>query len=324
MRRRTFLALLAAAATAWPLCARAQQQTKVWRIGLLSGVSRTPQYDAFVEGLREYGYVEGKNITIDYQFAQGQVARLPELARALVEHSPDVIVAATNVAALPAMQATKDIPIVVIASHDGVEVGLYGSLAHPGANVTGVESIAPEIDSKRIDLLKTVVPGLSRISVLYNADEPSAPRHIASINQAARVLGIEVRGYGIRSLGDFDETFAALKRDNTQALLPVTDPLIFSQREQIVHFANDNRIPGVYEFSLFVNAGGLMSYGPNLNELFKRGAYYVDMILKGTKPANLPVEQPTKFELAINLKTAKALGLTIPETLLATADKVIE
>ena len=138
------------------------------------------------------------------------------------------------------------------------------------------------------------------------------------------VLGIEVRGYGIRSLGDFDETFAALKRDNTQALLPVTDPLIFSQREQIVHFANDNRIPGVYEFSLFVNAGGLMSYGPNLNELFKRGAYYVDMILKGTKPANLPVEQPTKFELAINLKTAKALGLTIPETLLATADKVIE
>lgn len=252
------------------------------------------------------------------------MGRLPELARDLVRNAPDLIVAATNAAAFPVIQATKDIPIVVIASYDGIEVGLYASLSHPGGNVTGLESIAPELDAKRLELLKTVVPGLSRISVIYNAGEPSAARHIAAITMAAQALGLKVGDYGMRSLVDFEEIFATLQRDGTQALLPVTDPLIFSQRERIAHFALENRIPGIYEFKAFVGDGGLMSYGPNLNELFRRGAYYVDRILKGAKPADLPVEQPTKFELVINLKSAKALGLTIPTSLLATADQVIE
>ena len=169
-----------------------------------------------------------------------------------------------------------------------------------------------------------MVPGLSRISVIYNAGEPSAARHIAAITMAAQALGLKVGDYGMRSLVDFEEIFATLQRDGTQALLPVTDPLIFSQRERIAHFALENRIPGIYEFKAFVGDGGLMSYGPNLNELFRRGAYYVDKILKGTKPADLPVEEPTKFELVINLKSAKALGLTIPTSLLTTADEVIE
>jgi putative tryptophan/tyrosine transport system substrate-binding protein len=322
MRRRQFLILLGGTLLV-PRFAGAQQ-TKVWRIGLLSAISPSPQYDAFVEGLRELGYVDGKNITIDFQFAQGHLEQLPELARDLVQNKSDVILAATNLAAIPAMQATKDIPIVVIASHDGVEVGLYHSLARPGGNVTGVESVAPELDTKRLDLVKTVVPGLSRISVLYNVDEPSAPRHIAAIAIAAHALSLEVREYKIRTLADFDGAFAALQRDGTQALLPITDSLTFSQRERIARFALENRIPSIYEFTAFVDYGGLMSYGPNLTELYKRGAYYVDKILKGTKPADLPVERPTTFELVINLKTAKALGLTVPESLLVTADKVIE
>jgi putative tryptophan/tyrosine transport system substrate-binding protein len=322
MRRREFIAVVGASIA--PRFAKAQQQTKVRRIGFLSGLSRASQYDAFIVGLRQLGYVEGKNITIDYEFAQGHVEQLPELARGLVQNRPEVIVAGTNLAAVPAMQATKDIPIVVLASHDGVEVGLYDSLAHPGRNLTGLESIAPELDTKRLDLLKTVVPGLSRISVLYNAGEPSAPRHIAAITTAAQVLGVQVSRYGVSSLADFDGTFAALKHDGTNALLTVTDPLIFGQQERIARFALENKIPGVYEFTAFVYYGGLMSYGPDLNELLKRGAYYVDMILKGTKPADLPVEQPTKFELVINLNTAKAFGINVPEPLLITATKVIE
>ena len=324
MRRREFISLLGSATIAPCFIAEAQQEKRVWRVGVLSGVSRNPSYDALVEALRGLGYVEGKNITIDFRFAQGQVEQLPEFARDLVRNRPDVIVAATNVAAIPAKQATKDIPIVVIASHDGIEVGIYASLSRPGGNVTGLESVAPELDMKRLDILKAVVPTISRVSVLYNAGEPSAPRHVAAIETAARALGLEVSVYGMRSLADFDVTFTALKRDSTEALLPVTDPLVFSQRGRIAQFALENRIPGIYEFKAFVGEGGLISYGPNLTELFRRGAYYVDKILKGAKPADLPVEQPTKFELVINLKTAKALGLTIPHSLLSSADEVIE
>ena len=177
---------------------------------------------------------------------------------------------------------------------------------------------------KRLDLLKAVVPVLSRISVLYNVGEPSAPRHVAAITTAARSLGLEVSVYGMRSLADFETTFAALQRDHAEALLPVTDPLVFSQRGRIARFALENRIPGIYEFKAFVGDGGLMSYGPHLTALFRRGAYYVDKILKGAKPADLPVEQPTKFQLVINLKTAKAFGLIVPQSLLSSADEVIE
>jgi len=233
MRRREFISLLGGATLA-PCFAQAQQETKVWRVGVLSGISRNPSYDAFVESLRGLGYVEGKNIAIEFRFAQGHVELLPDFANDLVRSRPDVIVAATNVAAIPAKQATKDIPIVVVASHDGVEVGLYASLSRPGGNVTGLESVAPELDMKRLDILKAVVPSLSRVSVLYNAGEPSAPRHVAAIETAARSLGLDVLVYGMRSLADFEVTFAALKHDRAEALLPVTDPL-GSAREEGLH-----------------------------------------------------------------------------------------
>ena len=326
MRRREFIVMLGGAtALASRLTAEAQQETKVWRIGYLSTASRaSTSADILVGGLRELGYVEGKNINIDFRFAQGQTERVPEFARDLVRSRPDVIVAATNAAAVPLKQITNDIPVVVLASHDGVEIGLYASLSRPGGNITGIESIAPELNMKRLELLKAVLPALSRISVLYNAAFPSGPRHVAAIETAARLLGLEVSRYEIRSLADFDEAFAALQRDRAEALLPVTEALVFSQRERIARFALENRLPGIYEFKQFVGYGGLMSYGPNLDEMWRRGAYYVDKILKGAKPGDLPVEQPTKFELTINLKTARVLGLMIPPSLLARADEVIE
>jgi putative ABC transport system substrate-binding protein len=316
--------MLGSAALAPCFTAKAQHETRVWRIGYLYPGSRTPSVDAFVAGLHELGYVEGKNIKIDFWLAQGHIERMSELARDLVRSRPDVIVAGTNVAAVPAKQATNDIPIVVLASHGGMDVGLYANLSRPGGNITGVESIAPELDAKRLDLLKSVVPTLSRISVLYNAAEPSAPHHVAAITAAAQLLGLEVSLYGLRSVTGFDEAFTVLQRDRAEALLVVTDPLIFSQRNRIARFAFESRVPGVYEFKPFVEYGGLMSYGPDLNALWRRGAYYVDKILRGAKPGDLPVEQPTHFELVINLKTAKALGLTIPPALLARADEVIE
>ena len=324
MRRRELITLLGGAALAPCFAAEAQQGTRVWRIGYISGVPRNPNTDAFVEGLRELGYIEGKNITIDFRLAQGRVERVLELARDLIQSRPDVIVAETNLIAVPVKQATSDIPVVAIASHDGVVIGLYASLARPGGNLTGVESIAPELDTKRLELLKTVLPALSRVSVLYNAAEPSIPRHVAWKETTARALGLEVRHYGMRALADVDDTFAALKRDTAEALLIVTDPLTFVGREQIIRFAFENRLPGIYEFRDFVELGGLMSYGPSLKALFRRGAYYVDRILKGAKPGDLPVEQPTKFEFLINARTAKAFGITIPPSVLVNADEVIE
>jgi putative ABC transport system substrate-binding protein len=289
------------------------------------GGARSPEtVGAFVEGLREFGYIDGKNITIDFRIAEGRVERVPELARELVQSKPDVIVAATNVTAVPVKQLTSEIPIVVLASHGGVESGLYASLARPGGNITGVESISPELDVKRLDLLKAVVPALSRVSVLYNASDPSIPHHVEAIARVARSLALEVRHYGVHSLPDFDQAFGALKRDNAQALLVLTDPLTFTRREQIAQFALENRIPGVFEYKPFVVRGGLMSYGPDLRDSFRRAGYYVDRILRGANPGEIPVEQPIKFELTLNAKTAEAMGITFPPSLMASADEVID
>jgi putative tryptophan/tyrosine transport system substrate-binding protein len=276
MRRREFIAMLGGTALVPSFTAKAQQERRVWRIGFLTGTSRAAtgpyNFGAFVEELRERGYLEGKNITIDLRLAEGRMERVPELARDLVRSRPDVIVAATNGVAVPVKQATNDIPIVVVASHDGVGVGLYASLSHPGGNITGVESIAPELDTKRLELLKSVVPGLSRISVLYNGAFPGVPHHVAAIAATARSLGLEVSHYEVRSLADFDATFSALKRDRAEALLVLTDTLTFSGREQTMRFALENRLPGIYEFRAFVDAGGLMSYGPSQPALYRRGA----------------------------------------------------
>jgi putative ABC transport system substrate-binding protein len=306
-----------------PLAAEAQPPEKVWRIGYLAGTPRVPQIDAFIQGLRDLGYVEGQNLVLELKLADGHLERLPDLAAELVQLKPDVIVAAGNVGALAAKQATSTIPIVVLSSHAGVQVGLFASLAQPGGNLTGIESLAPELDVERLEFLKEAVPGLSHLAVLYNPTDGGNAIHINMAKAAAQSLGIHVRLVEVHSTAEFEAAFMAILRDRPDALLTMTDPLVMSNRERIIQFAVQHKLPSVHEFKLFADLGGLLSYGPNTSALWRRAAYYADKILKGTKPADLPVEQPTKFELVINLKAAQALGLTIPPTLLFRADEVI-
>jgi putative ABC transport system substrate-binding protein len=325
MARRTvgLIVIVALGLLMAPLLAEAQPGGKVWRIGYLAGSPRVPQIDAFVQGLRELGYIEGQNLVLDIKLAHGRLERLPDLAAELVQFRPDVIVAAANVGGLAAKQATSTIPIVVVASHDGVQVGLFASLARPGGNLTGVESLAPDLDIKRLEFLRQAVPRLSHLAVLYNSTDSGGPGHVAIIQATAQALGCQIRLVEVRSAAEFDAAFMAILRDRPDALLTVTDPLVFAHRERIAQFGVQHKLPAVYEFKSFVELGGLMSYGPNMPAMWRRAAYYADRILKGAKPADLPVEQPTKFELVINLKTAKDLGLTISPALLFQADEII-
>ncbi len=302
----------------------AQQAGKVWRIGYLAGSPRVPQIDAFLQGLRDLGYIDGQNAVIELKLAQGKVERLPELAAELVQWKPDVIVAAANVGGLAAKKATSTIPIVVVASHDGVKVGLFASLAHPGGNVTGVESLAPDLDVKRLEFLKQAVPKLSRLVLLYNSTDPGGAGHVDITRATAQSLGFQMRLVEVRSAADFDAAFAEIVRDRPDALLTVTDPMVFANRERIIQFTIQQKLPAIFEFKAFADLGGLMSYGPNMAEMWRRSAYYADKILKGAKPADLPIEQPTKFELVINGKTANAFGLVIPQALLLRADEVVQ
>jgi putative ABC transport system substrate-binding protein len=304
--------------------AAAQSGGKIWRVGYLGGAGRVPQIEAFVAGLRELGYVEGKNLVLEFALAEGRPERLPGLARDLVLKKPDVIVAAANPSAVAARDESRSIPIVVIASHDGEGAGLYASLARPGGNLTGLESLAPELDMKRLELLKLVLPGLSRMVLMLNPTDPGARYHLASAEAAARSIGVALTVQEVRAVAEFESAYAAWTRERPDALLLVTDPLTFSQRARIAESSRDNGLPAIFEFKEFTELGGLMSYGPSMRDLWRRGAYYVDRILKGAKPADLPVEQPTKFELVVNLKTAKALGITIPQSILLRADEVIE
>jgi len=324
MTRRAFIALLCGMMTASPFAARAQQAARVYSIGYLAGSNRTPQLDAFLQGMRDLGYVEGQNLAIEYQLAAGQLQRLPEMAANLVRLKVDIIVAGTSLAALPAKKATTTIPIVVLASHDGIGTGLFASLARPGGNITGIESLAPDIDAKRIEFLKGVLPKISRLALLYTPTDPGSERHVGNANDAARALSSTVSKVEVRTPADFDVAFAALLRDRPDAVLVVTDALTFLARKRIIDFGTEHGIPMIFEFKEFVELGGLLSYGPSLGDIWRRGAHYVDKILKGAKPDDLPVEQPTKFELVINVKTAKALGLTVPPSLLAVADEIIE
>ena len=324
MTRRAFIALLCGMMTASHFAARAQQAARVYSIGYLAGSNRTPQLDAFLQGMRDLGYVEGQNLAIEYQLAAGQLQRLPEMAANLVRLKVDIIVAGTSLAALPAKKATTTIPIVVLASHDGIGTGLFASLARPGGNITGIESLAPDIDAKRIEFLKGVLPKISRLALLYTPTDPGSERHVGNANDAARALSSSVSKVEVRTPDDFDVAFAALLRDRPDAVLVVTDALTFLARKRIIDFGTEHGIPMIFEFKEFVELGGLLSYGPSLGDIWRRGAHYVDKILKGAKPDDLPVEQPTKFELAINLRTANALGLAVPPTLLARADEVIE
>ena len=325
--RRAFLGTLAGSLLAAPLAARAQPAGKVYRIGYLTAgsVSANPRVlDAFRQGLRELGWIEGQNIVIEYRSAEGHFDRLPDLAAELVRLKMDVIAAAPMPAALAAKNATRVVPIVGVSLTEPVGLGLIASLARPGGNVTGVSySVGADIFGKDLELLKEVVPRVRRVAVLSNPAGPAQPLTMSNIRQAAGPLGLQLLLVEARAPGDFDGAFAAMTRERVGALFVVTDPMFIPYRARLVDLATKNRLPSMFTQRADVEAGGLMSYGPNFTDMYRRAAIYVDKILKGAKPADLPVEQPTKFELVINLKTAKFLGLTIPPSLLARADEVI-
>jgi putative tryptophan/tyrosine transport system substrate-binding protein len=324
--RREFITLLGGAAAAWPLAARAQQAGKIHTIGVLSPGSSAGSLAnlAFPNALRELGWIEGKHVAFERRWAENQLERLPELAAQLVRLNVDVILAVGTLGPLAAKRATSTIPIVMTAAGDPVGSGLVASLARPGGNVTGMSLMAPDLGGKRLELLKELLPRLARVAVLWNAANPYPAIVFKETQAAGRTLGIEVQSLEVRGPDDFDGAFAAARQQHPDALIAVEDPLTFTYRRRIADFAVANQLPSLHGLREDVEAGGLISYGANLADLFRRAAYYVDKILKGAKPADLPVQQPTKFELVINLKTARALGLTVPPTLLARADEVIE
>ena len=325
MRRRDFIKVIAGSTAAWPLAAHAQQPGKVPRIGYLSSSSASAREEALWQGLRELGYVEGKNIVIEYRFAKGKFDQLPDLAAELVRLEVDVIVAAATQASLAAKGVTRTIPIVMSIVSDPVGSGLIASLARPGANITGTASMTAEVVGKSLELLKETVPKLSRVAVLWNPDNAIFQAQMLRETQvAAGALGVQLRTFGARGADEFDRAFAAMTRARAGALLVLADTILILHRAPIVDFAAKSRLPAMYGTRDYAAAGGLMSYGPNYADILRRTATYVDKILKGAKPADLPVEQPTKFEFVINLKTARTLGLNIPLPLLGRADEVIE
>jgi putative ABC transport system substrate-binding protein len=326
--RRAFMVALAGGLLAAPLPAEAQPAGKVPRVAYLSAssaASGTWGVEAFRQGLRELGYVEGRSILIEYRWADGRFDRLPALAADLARLAVDVIVASNTPAALAARNATGTIPIILVTSGDPVGSGLVASLARPGGNVTGLSQFSTlAMSGKQLELLKQAFPTVSHVAVLANPANPPTAGLLTETELAARPLGLRLRVVQVREPKEFDDAFAMMKNERVPALLVIPDPLVNDHRGRIVAFAATNRLPAIYPYRTFVDAGGLMSYGVDLSDLSRRAATYVDRILKGAKPAELPIEQPTKFELVINMKTAKALGLTIPPSLLQRADQVIE
>ena len=306
-----------------PLSAPAQQVGKVSRIGILANVSGGI-WSPFIEGLRDLGYVEGQNITIEFRSSEGKYERLPDLAAELVRLNVDVIVAAASENVVVAKQATRTIPIVMAGSGDPVGGGLVAGLAQPGGNVTGLSLSAPELAGKQLQLLKEIVPKVARVAVLWNPTNRASHSLVEEAKVAARSLRVQLQILEARRPDELQTAFAAMARERAGALLVFSDGMFLLQRTRITDFAAKSSLPAMYARREFVDAGGLMSYASSLGENLRRAAAYVDKILKGAKPADLPVEQPTKFELVINLKTAKTLGLTIPPSLLLRADHVIE
>jgi len=332
VRRIGLAVVLAISLTLASLFAEAQQPGKLPRLGYLSLLSDAdstfrPLRNAFREGLREHGYIEGQTITIDWRFADGSRDQLPHLAAELVSLKVDLIFAETTPAARAATQATTTIPIVFNPLADPVGEGIVANLARPGGNATGLMQASPELSGKRLELLIGAVPRATRVGVLSHSGVPS--EHLVRVmlqetETAARALGVQLRRLEVQGPRDLDRPFAVMSREKVGALIVLPSPVFLSERRLIVELASKNRLPAMFSLTEFAEAGGLMSYGPNMPELHRRSAAYVDKILKGAKPGDLPVERPRKFELVINLKTAKALGLTIPQSLLLRADKVIE
>ena len=306
------------------LGADAQQAGKGYRIGILVPGPTSPQIQGFWEGLRELGYVEGQNVTVEYRSAHDRLDRLPSLAQQLVTLKVDIIYATVTPAADAAKKATQTIPIVFGASDDPVAHGLVASLARPGGNVTGLSLAAPDVSGKRLELLKEVLPGVSPVAILWNAANPIIARQLTETQAAAEVLRVKLHIVAVRGPDDFESAFRAIMKDRPGALVVLADFLTVGHRGRIAEFAAQNRLPTMCEFREFVAAGCLVAYGPSLPDSGRRVAYYVDRILKGAKPGDLPVEQPTKFELAINLKTARTVGVTIPPSLRLRVDHVIQ
>jgi putative ABC transport system substrate-binding protein len=324
MRRREFVALLGGAAVAWPLPLRAQQAARRPRLGVL--IYSTPERDSntqsFLGGLRELGYVDGQSIDIEYRYADGKPERLPELAAELVRLKPDVLFSLGGDVTPSVSKATKTIPIVYAMSADPVQLGLAASLTRPGGNATGVTFLSDELAAKRLELLKEVAPRVSRVGFFWNPAH--ADNELAGAKQSAAAIGVDLQLIEIRDLGDLDGAFSAATQAGVDAVYVVSSRHTVANLSRIVDFATKNRLPLAGGWGAWAQAGGLVSYGPNVGEMVHHAASYVDKVLKGGQPGELPVQQPTRFELLINLKTAKALGLTIPESLLLRADKVIE
>ena len=326
MRLIGLAVVLAFALSVAPLAAHAQPATKVPRVGLLiTGSSPGQSYlSAFRQGLHELGYVEGHSIATEYRWAEGKYERLPDLAAELVRLKVDVIVAVATPAVQAAKQATKAIPIVMLSVGDPVASGFVASVARPGGNITGLANIATELVGKQLQLLREVLPNVSLVTVLWNPTNPSNASQLREAAAAARALGVRVQPLEAQGPSDIDRAFVVMTKDRAGALLVLSDSMFIAQRERIADLATKSRLPAVYGLRPHAEAGGLMAYGANLLDLVRLAATFVDKILKGAKPADLPVEQPTRFELVINLKTAKALGLTIPPSVLGRADQVIE
>jgi putative tryptophan/tyrosine transport system substrate-binding protein len=326
--RRAFITMVGASMLAVPLAVEAQRPGKLYRVGILTNKVSDPAearlWQAFRSGLRERGWIEGQNILIEFRAAEGNTARLPELAADLVRLKVDLIVARSSTFVQAAKEATASIPIVFLIHADPVGTGHVTSLARPGGNVTGLTAMMTDLAPKELELLISAVPVAKRIAVLWNPDTPSHTPALKAVEEAGRTLRVQVQAVGARTAAELEGAFAAMARARAQAVLVLGNPLFLGERQRVAELAIKRRLPTVFNLKDNVDAGGLMSYSPNYDDLYQRGAIYVDKILKGSKPADLPVEQATKFELVINLKTAKALGLTIPQSLLQRADEVIQ
>jgi len=325
MNRRAFLATAAVSVVARPVVARAQQPAKTYRLGYLSLRSgREETEEAFSQGLRELGYVEGQSVAVEYRWAAGKAERLPEMAKELVRLKVDLIVTAGTLAAEAARRATSTIPVVFVSVGDPVGSGLVSSLGRPGGNLSGLTILSTELAGKRLQILRELLPRANRVALLAHRPVSTTPLLIREMRAASQQLGIQIIAQEIDTAADLPSAFAAMQRERAQALVVQQNPITTDSARRIAELAVQHRLPAIYYRRDFVEAGGLMSYGTNAVAMYRRAATYVDKILKGARPADLPVEQPTKFEFIINLKAAKALGLTIPPALLVRADQVIE
>jgi len=327
MNRRTFLCGLTLGTFWVPFSAEAQQAGKIARIGYVhvnpATSSPSPLRVAFIQGLRDFGWVEGSNLAIEIRSANGKPERLPALIAELMRLKVDVIFAAEPVAAAAAKHATATVPIVFMSSGDPVAGGLVASLARPGGNLTGCAGMDPELAGKRLELLKQIIPRLTHVAFM-TPSSPLVPLHVREAQKAATTLGIRLQVVEVRDPDEFERALVVIAKNRPDALYVVGNPNLFSQRQRVLGLVARNRLPAIWFESTWVTDGGLIGYAPNQPEMFRRGAWYVDRILRGAKPADLPVEQPTKFELRINLKTARALGLTIPQSILTRADELIQ